>query len=613
MSEKIMINRNSVRAKQPKPESSNITLTEHQRSMLHRCTEIENNQENEKVEFPFLILGTKPGSGKSYVILSYILAEKIRNEENGLCGPGNVLVVPANLYAQWTTYFKTYYKNISEINLDYPQYPSDGSVSILYIPDDISLMKLRYNIHSIHYANIILIPTILYKLFASELVNMNISIYRSIFDEIDSIENMIDTQFPSKYTWFVTASFDEQKIGTYSTTFPFADLNSITCDCDPDFVNECLQIPDHTTNEYECLDIDIDRARDIDLEIQSIFPGDSEFFEIQRLANIHKFNTKLSNVNTVSNNMVEFMLNYATDLMIKLRTAIETKESAAVMLKRFNIGGQNAGGQARPNFMPINSGGYGAGAYDPVQSAKNLDFFKSNANDNIDNIEKYRLKLALVLKHIKELKYKTTCCDYKIPNTIEAIVKLDRNEKREISGEYCILCQKIFGFVKIEDDKIERDYSIPIKETVELESVKSFENIPKYMSKISTLKYIINTSSIMNSNTKTIVFCDNSNIFGKITEIGKALNKKVQSLDSQQVKIVTKVIEDFGTNDTDMLLIESNLYGCGLNLEMCTDLILFHYMDNEYQVIGRAQRPGRKSNLRVHKLLYPNELCYNPE
>ena len=57
-----------------------------------------------------------------------------------------------------------------------------------------------------------------------------------------------------------------------------------------------------------------------------------------------------------------------------------------------------------------------------------------------------------------------------------------------------------------------------------------------------------------------------------------------------------------------MLLIESNLYGCGLNLEMCTDLILFHSMDNDYQVIGRAQRPGRKNNLLVHKLHYPNEI-----
>ena len=50
-------------------------------------------------------------------------------------------------------------------------------------------------------------------------------------------------------------------------------------------------------------------------------------------------------------------------------------------------------------------------------------------------------------------------------------------------------------------------------------------------------------------------------------------------------------------------------YGSGLNLENSTDLIIMHKMKPEYeeQVIGRAQRPGRKGVLNVWKILYENE------
>ena len=157
----LLLNHDSPRARQPAPETSNINLTMHQCAMLHKCQEIENNQEESGIEYPYLVLGSKPGSGKSYVILSYILSEKLRYAETD-SSPINILVVPANLYAQWTTYFNEYYKNIYTIDLNNPGQASDPNVmSILYIPNDTSLMQLRYNFNSLAYANIILIPTIL--------------------------------------------------------------------------------------------------------------------------------------------------------------------------------------------------------------------------------------------------------------------------------------------------------------------------------------------------------------------------------------------------------------------------------------------------------------------
>ncbi len=52
------------------------------------------------------------------------------------------------------------------------------------------------------------------------------------------------------------------------------------------------------------------------------------------------------------------------------------------------------------------------------------------------------------------------------------------------------------------------------------------------------------------------------------------------------------------------------MYACGMNLEFTTDLLILHYLDPliESQVIGRAQRFGRKSKLNIYKFLNSNEI-----
>jgi hypothetical protein len=56
-------------------------------------------------------------------------------------------------------------------------------------------------------------------------------------------------------------------------------------------------------------------------------------------------------------------------------------------------------------------------------------------------------------------------------------------------------------------------------------------------------------------------------------------------------------------------LLNAKNYGSGLNLQMTTDIIIYHKMskDLENQVIGRGQRLGRTDALNVHYLYYENE------
>jgi SNF2 family DNA or RNA helicase len=65
-------------------------------------------------------------------------------------------------------------------------------------------------------------------------------------------------------------------------------------------------------------------------------------------------------------------------------------------------------------------------------------------------------------------------------------------------------------------------------------------------------------------------------------------------------------IKKFKDNRVNIVFLNSRFNGAGINLEMATDVILYHEMPSsiEEQVIGRALRIGRKDGLTVHRLVF---------
>ena len=72
---------------------------------------------------------------------------------------------------------------------------------------------------------------------------------------------------------------------------------------------------------------------------------------------------------------------------------------------------------------------------------------------------------------------------------------------------------------------------------------------------------------------------------------------------------VQKRINEFKNGDINVLLMNSDSYCAGMNLQCTTDVIIYHNLssDIEKQAIGRAQRIGRTSPLNVHYLKHNNE------
>mgnify|MGYP001267322756 CR=1 FL=1 len=75
-------------------------------------------------------------------------------------------------------------------------------------------------------------------------------------------------------------------------------------------------------------------------------------------------------------------------------------------------------------------------------------------------------------------------------------------------------------------------------------------------------------------------------------------------------KSIENKISRFKEGKTTILLLNSENFGAGLNLEMTTNLIIYHKLDSclMKQVIGRAQRCGRTNPLSITYLKYDTEL-----
>lgn len=104
--------------------------------MLKKCKDIE------ALNYHYGILADKPGSGKTYVLLSLILCNA--EKEKGL----NIIVVPQNIYTQWIEAVRNFSTEL--IFVTYVNY--EDISSLYYVPE---LPKCNIIITTTLYYNIV--------------------------------------------------------------------------------------------------------------------------------------------------------------------------------------------------------------------------------------------------------------------------------------------------------------------------------------------------------------------------------------------------------------------------------------------------------------------------
>tara|TARA_B100001093_G_scaffold458072_1_gene470245 strand:- start:231 stop:695 length:465 start_codon:yes stop_codon:yes gene_type:complete len=109
-----------------------------------------------------------------------------------------------------------------------------------------------------------------------------------------------------------------------------------------------------------------------------------------------------------------------------------------------------------------------------------------------------------------------------------------------------------------------------------------------------------------NENKRILVFSEYD--FHKIVSEFDNLSINYSKINGSSDRI-RKILEKFKAGEFQVLLLNATNFGAGLNLQFTDDIVIFHRMakDLERQVIGRAQRLGRKVPLRINYLCHENE------
>jgi len=107
-----------------------------------------------------------------------------------------------------------------------------------------------------------------------------------------------------------------------------------------------------------------------------------------------------------------------------------------------------------------------------------------------------------------------------------------------------------------------------------------------------------------NPDGRFIIFSDEDATFSYINESLMEENimcKEIKGRSESREKTISK----FKSGKINVIFLNSRNNGAGINLQECTDIILFHKMEDSIktQIIGRANRIGRNHDLNIHHLI----------
>ena len=105
-----------------------------------------------------------------------------------------------------------------------------------------------------------------------------------------------------------------------------------------------------------------------------------------------------------------------------------------------------------------------------------------------------------------------------------------------------------------------------------------------------------------------LIFSKNENSFEKIKSELYKNNNKYELLKGTTTHMIN-VLDKFKSGEINIILLNTQYAGSGIDISYATDVIIFHNMGiDKQQAIGRAQRVGRTDELYIHNLCYEHEL-----
>tara|TARA_Y100000389_G_scaffold202665_1_gene248649 strand:- start:1453 stop:3243 length:1791 start_codon:yes stop_codon:yes gene_type:complete len=135
------------------------------------------------------------------------------------------------------------------------------------------------------------------------------------------------------------------------------------------------------------------------------------------------------------------------------------------------------------------------------------------------------------------------------------------------------------------------------KKTINSDTIKSKDNT------------IIDILKNITSDSRYLIFSEYYASFNTIAYKLRSENISFAML-SGRIETQQKILNEFTSGKIQVLLLNANYFGAGLDLNVTTDIIIYHKFRNDNlkkQVIGRAQRIGRTQPLTISYLQYDDE------
>ena len=589
-----MFSLNSLSPKIDQPKNIDLQLKPHQKTAVYHMDKLETDRyieheyedegfslsyyqlktlglipsdiKNIKINTSYGILADKVGSGKTLMVVSLInnrvqlpdsekilssaLYSSITIKDSKKCLKTNLILVPHSLTSQWEEAFghsKLKYYVISK-RKDIDYLEFDDYI------DDVCEACVINEDQCLQYYDAIVCSANMFSDFFEKFKHTKYS--RIIIDEVIQIKLPSDFNWCCNFAWFVTATPSGL---SYIRRHYIKELiggmasyhHLLSIKNNDEFVDKSMKLPDITYKKIKCL-----TPKEL-LIVKDFIPTEI--------------------INMINGNNIQ-------EALKKLNCNIDTTDNIYIILTKrtqIDIDDENA----------------------KLEYIKKKNYVDVKVrDDNIKSSEERIKKLSERLKNIKDKinSFKDDDCPICFENSNKPVIVSCCNNM------VCLKCLvKVKNFCPFCKIQITTDKMNILDNSIK-NVVKKDKKEDKLKNKIENLINLIKS----NMKGKYLVFSSYDETFNDIIkEFDK--NKVTYSTILGSVSHINNVIEDFTNGTINVVMMNAKHYGSGLNLQMATDVIIYHEMakELEIQVIGRAQRLGRSASLNVHYLLHENERC----
>ena len=591
------------------PHSIKVELMNHQKTMINKMLEIESSGSikisnysiksfsnminitgNEaEILTNVAILGDKVGSGKTLMIISLLTIKKIINDRVIEMGGNqfyslklkpsspllkiNLIIVPHKILPQWKESFEKFSSTLKVYPISYNR-DIDKIINtkkeIVHISKNKEIIYENEEIikEKIEQYDVILIGETMYKRFYK--ICKNYRFNRIFIDEADTIKLPREMTCQFNFLWLITGTPKGLLYSNKSFISKIFNNNDLNINSyfviknDDAFIEQSIKLPHPKRLKIKCL-----TPKELNI-IKDLIP--SSILQMINAGNTEQAIKALNcNVDT-DENILQVITKKLVDNILTIKIELEDE-----IKKQY----------------PLNLLNY------QEKQIKNIE----------DQIKKLNTKYENIKQKIYQLN-DTNCpvCMSEFTNPV--VVSCCNNtfcfdclavSLGELKNNKCPYCKQAITTHQIHvfqsDTIIKNDSSnIPL----------TLPNKYDIKDKLNVLIDLIQNKP----NGRFMIFAGFFETFQKIETKLKQLSIPFYELKGHS-STIKKHINDFKDKKVNVLMLNAKNYGAGMNLQIATDIIIYHRFTKEMeeQIIGRAQRLGRSINepLNVYYLLHDNE------